>query len=86
LAKVRADCETNSLVLESSFHSAKQQVIAAFEFEHRSRMSREDLVYVHDPDAVDLCSTSFIEFFRSNRMLEEVLAADPDGRRERLES
>ena len=43
------------------------------------------IMYIHDPDTVYLQSTSFIEFFRSsNRVLEEVLAADPDGLRERL--
>lgn len=43
------------------------------------------IMFIHDPDTVYLSSTSFIEFFRSsNRVLEEVLAADPSGLRERL--
>ena len=41
--------------------------------------------YIHDPDTVYLCSTSFIEFFRSsNRVLEEVLATGSAALRERL--
>ena len=43
------------------------------------------IMYIHDPDTVYLWSTSFIEFFQSsNRVLEEVLATDPAGLRERL--
>ncbi len=43
------------------------------------------IMFIHDPDTVYLWSTNFIEFFQSsNRVLAEVLAADPGGLRKRL--